>query len=172
MGTSYSHFREALRKGHAREASDLYYSKRSLKDSVLPNHPLGCDEEDNTALHYAAKFGLQEMYVDLINRGGKPDQKNKRGKNCLHLICGQPGKQRTFMLRFTLEAGLYGMDLAHVLEEKDEVREGRKGEGGAKHSTGGVAGWKYCLSVYTGWKYSPARGSKLRLARVCGGEQS
>ena len=140
MGTSYSHFREALRKGHAREASDLYYSKKSLRDSVLPNHPLGCDEEDNTALHYAAKFGLKEMYVDLINRGGKPDQKNKRGKNCLHLICGQPGKQRTFMLRFTLEAGLYGMDLAHVLEEKDEVREGRKGEGGAKHSTGGVAG--------------------------------
>ena len=125
MGTSYSHFREALRKGHAREASDLYHSKKSLRDSVLPNHPLGCGQEDNTALHFAAKFGLKDMYVDLINRGGKPDQKNKLGKNCLHLICGQPGKQRTHMLRFTLEAGLYGMDLAHVLEEKDEVRIGR-----------------------------------------------
>lgn len=144
MGSSFSSFREALRKGHGREASDLYYSKKSLRDSVLPNHPLGYGREDNTALHYAAKLGLKDLYVDLINRGGKPDQKNKRGQNCLHLICGEPGTQRTDMLRFTLEAGLYGMDLAHVLEEKDEVRgerAGRKEEEG-QNILLGMAGWK------------------------------
>jgi len=82
---------------------------------------LGNRGDDSTALHCTAKFGMKKLYIDLINHGGKPDQRNKQGKNCLHLICGQGrGEDRTEMLRFTLEAGLYGMDMCHVLEERDE----------------------------------------------------
>ena len=123
MGTSNSRFHEALHKGNIHEVYGLYYSNKSLRDSVQPNQPLGNRGDDSTALHCTAKFGMKRLYIDLINHGGKPDQRNKQGKNCLHLICGQGrGDDRTDMLRFTLEAGLYGMDMCHVLEERDEVR--------------------------------------------------
>ena len=47
---------------------------------------------------------------------------------------------RTDLLRFTLEVGLYGMDLEHVLEEKDE-------EGNTALHLAAAAGLKDCVEV-------------------------
>ena len=70
---------------------------------------------------------------------------NKQRQNCIHLIClrALTPRIRTDMLRFTLEAGLYGMDLEHVLEERDE-------EGNTALHLAAACGLKDCVEVGCG----------------------
>lgn len=129
MGNYSSQFLKALRDGDTRRASELYHTKSSLRDKLEPNLNLGSDHGGNTYLHYAALYGLKEMYKELIlHQRGKPDIKNSLRQNCLHLICraeGQAGlvdiRVKKDMLNFTLTEGLKGMDLQHLLKEKDQV---------------------------------------------------
>jgi len=102
MGTSNSRFHEALHKGNTHEVYGLYYSNKSLRDSIQPNQPLGNRGDDSTALHCTAKFGMKKLYIDLINHGGKPDQRNKQGKNCAApgSVVEEQGEGRAEMLRF------------------------------------------------------------------------
>lgn len=124
MGITQSRFHEALRHGNHEEAYNLYSTKKSLRDSLEPNTPLGQHHEDNSILHYAAQHAMAWLYRSLITRGGKPDLRNGLHQNSLHLVCGVSSRPdaRRDILKFTLEEGLHGMDIAHVLEEKDEVR--------------------------------------------------
>lgn len=124
-----SKFLGALRSGNVEEASRLYEGKVQLRESLQPNSPLGSDhDENNTYLHYAALLGIHKMYGDLIRlNGGKPDMKNAQRRNCLHLIClcktGGPLSAeddiRHNMIELTMEEGLKGMDLKHLLAERD-----------------------------------------------------
>ena len=125
MGNSSSVFLNALRQGDVTRAKDLYRTKISLREGLEPNQSLGTEHGENTYLHYAALYGMDQMYRDLINLRGKPDMKNSQRRNCLHLICLNEkgsGKTKCEMLQLTLKEGLKGMDIQHLLCEKDEVR--------------------------------------------------
>ena len=132
MGNNVSNqFLRALRDEDVVKASELYHSKAQLRAGLQPNLNLGSEHHDNTYLHYAAHLGLSEMYENLIHEHGKPDMKNAQRRNCLHLICHKPSTGGTTngcddvtkcnMLRLTMADGLAGMDLKHLLAEKDEV---------------------------------------------------
>ena len=75
MGSSTSRFRDAVARGDMSEAYGLYYSKKSIRDAVDPNAPIGGIYGDNTLMHYAALYAMKQLYVDLVNSGGRPDQK-------------------------------------------------------------------------------------------------
>lgn len=127
---SSNQFLSALRSGDAVKASELYKTKSQLKENLQPNQSLGSEDHDNTYLHYAALYGLEDMYTDLIRKQGKPDMKNSQRKNCLHLICtsslghSDPIYDHTKrkMLLLTFNEGLEQMDLKHLLAEKDMVQ--------------------------------------------------
>lgn len=132
MGNNVSsQFLRALRDEDVMKATELYHTKAQLRASLQPNLSLGSEHHDNTYLHYAAHLGLSEMYGDLIHEHGKPDMKNAQRRNCLHLICCKSSAGDTTsgcdditkcnMLQLTLRDGLAGMDLKHLLAEKDEV---------------------------------------------------
>ena len=120
-------FLRALRTGDTARASQLYQTKAKLRQSLQPNLNLGSEHNDNTYLHYAALYGMQEMYGNLLGQKGKPDMKNSQRRNCLHLIClgadmrGTQDTTKCQMLELTVKEGLEGMDLKHLLAEKDEV---------------------------------------------------
>ena len=123
MGASFTtRFREALAKGDTAEAYILYYNKKEVREDILPNGAL-IDHHGtgDSALHMAAYHAMRRLYTDLITKGGKPDLKNGRRRNCLHLIClkSDSPAERLEMLRVSLEVGLYEMDVEHVLAEKD-----------------------------------------------------
>ena len=67
---------------------------------------------------------------------------NKERCNCLHLICSGELREahRLDMLRFTLEAGLYGMDISHILEEKNN-------DGNTALHLAATAGLRDCVEV-------------------------
>lgn len=129
MGNSSTLFLRALRDGDTKRASELYHSKPALRVKLEPNLSLGSDHGGNTYLHYAALYGLKEMYKELVLfQRGKPDIKNSLRQNCLHLICKADGQASAVdvrvkrdLLDFTLSEGLKGMDLQHLLKEKDQV---------------------------------------------------
>lgn len=130
MGNYWSsQFLRALRAGDTVKASQLYKTKAKLRQSVQPNLSLGLEHNDNTFLHYAALYGMQDMYRDLLKQNGKPDMKNSQRRNCLHLIClgaeqrGTLDAAKCQMLELTVKEGLEGMDLKHLLAEKDEVND-------------------------------------------------
>lgn len=132
MGNQCStQFLHALRDGDAAKAEEMYRTKKKqLIDGLQPNQSLGSEHDNNTYLHYAALYGLQSMYSDLLQLRGKPDMKNSKRRNCVHLICMGEGKvgegsqdsAKHQMLEQTLVEGLEGMDLKHLLGEKDQVR--------------------------------------------------
>lgn len=125
FGNSSSAFLKALSRGDTEKAGELYRTKEQLRENIDPSLRLGPDHEDNTYLHYAALYGMKDMYFDLLSRHGMPDMKNSQRRNCLHLIClGQKinDQVKQEMLTRTLEEGLQGMDLQHILGEKDKVK--------------------------------------------------
>ena len=127
-GYYHNQFLRALRSGDTAKANFLYKSKPKLRESIQPNVNLGSEHNENTFLHYAALYGLQEMYQDLLKHKGKPDMKNSQRRNCLHLIClhedsaANRDATKRGMLEQTVTEGLEGMDLQHLLAEKDEVK--------------------------------------------------
>lgn len=134
MGNNSSNqFLRALRHGDHVKASELYHTKVRLKENLQPNLSLGVEHNENTLLHYAALYGMEQMYSDLISRQGKPDMKNCQRRNCLHLIClcstvrGIEDHTKCAMLELTFKEGLHGMDIKHLLAEKDEVSHSRDG---------------------------------------------
>ena len=131
MGNQCSaQFLRALRDGDIAKADEMYRTKKKqLVEGLQPNQSLGSDHDNNTYLHYAALYGLQNMYSDLLELRGKPDMKNSQRRNCVHLICmgrdgvreGSQDSGKHKMLKQTLTEGLEGMDLKHLLAEKDQV---------------------------------------------------
>ena len=134
MGNQCSvQFLRALREGDTQKARDLYTTKKKqLMEGIQPNQSLGSEHSHNTYLHYAALYGLEDMYSHLLTLKGKPDMKNSQRRNCVHLICmGRDGEgegatlnqdhSKYQMLQLTIEEGLQGMDLKHLLAEKDIV---------------------------------------------------
>lgn len=124
MGGYHSRFISALKQGDAVAALDYYNKKKNVRDAIKPNEPLGAEHRGNTVLHYTAKLNLRSVYTNLLDRGGKPEYKNDYRMNCLHLICQGPCEDQALkedMLRITIEIGLCGMDVEHVLTEKDIV---------------------------------------------------
>ena len=168
MGNWSSQFVGALRNGDVGKASELYLSKAQLRSGLQPNQALGPD--DNTYLHHSARLGMAQMYQDLIVLKGKPDMKNAQRRNCIHLICLQPsaeghsagghydeGQVKREMLEYTLKEGLEGMDLRHLLAEKDEVS------------------WCFCpacilanVGAFPGWQHSPPLGGRGWPDGLCG----
>lgn len=126
MGNLSSQFVRALRTGDVDKASELYFTKTQLRECIQPNQSLGSEHHDNTYMHYAAQLGMAHMYQGMIHLKGKPDMKNSQRRNCLHLICSQSSgvqasQVKRDMLELTIKEGLEGMDLKHLLAEKDEV---------------------------------------------------
>jgi len=123
MGNHYSQFLKALQKGDREAAIDIYQKKKTVRESIKPNEPLTGDT--NSVLHYVAYLNMKEVYIDLLQNNvvhSHPDNKNGQRKNCLHLIAiGPRDSEKTDMMLVTLENGLNGMDIKHVLSEKDEV---------------------------------------------------
>ncbi len=125
MGNQAAQFQKAVREGDTRKAYSLYYTREAVRAKLEPNVSLGPDYKGNTCLHYMAYFAMQKLYEDMVKQHrGKPDMKNDERKNCLHLLCatGEEGSVKRDMLQFTLSEGLAGMDLLHLLKEKDMVR--------------------------------------------------
>ncbi len=123
MGNHYSSFVRALRDGDAAAALDLYTKKKAVREAIKPNEPTG-DPEDNTIMHHLARLNISTVYQELLGmRVGLPDMKNRDRQNCLHLLCAQSGSEeiKHIMLKTTLDIGLQGMDIKHVLSEKDLV---------------------------------------------------
>lgn len=130
MGNSFTQFANALRQGLPQKASELYYSDKKVRNAVWSrmNENLGEEYNDNTVLHFTAMLKMKELYCELIAIGGKPDMKNGNRRNCLHLLCvvgsrGGTEEEVREMMKYTLDYGLHGMDLQHVLEERDDVCE-------------------------------------------------
>ena len=129
LSGSSTQFLKALRDGDTKLAMELYKSKANLREKLEPNLSLGPEHKGYTYLHYAALYGLEQMYEELVLRqNGKPDIKNSLSQNCLHLLCmvdRQCGdvdiSWKRKLLAFTLRYGLKGMDLQHILGEKDQV---------------------------------------------------
>ena len=122
MGFYHSKFIDALRRGSDEEARAHYTTRKSVRDSVEPNTSLGPTHGDNSVLHYAALHAMEWLYRDLLLQGGKPDMRNGVARNSLHLVCtgrNRPRSRET-ILRLTLEEGLGGMDVEHILRERDE----------------------------------------------------
>ncbi len=149
MGNHYSVFVRALKRGDAAAAVDMYNRKKSVRESIKPNELSG-DTQANTILHHLAKLNMISVYNELLLTGNAiPDMKNNQRENCLHLICQGPGKQavKANMLGATIDVfGLHGMDLHHVLSEKDQV---------PPHTphTHTRNGWYYGVS-FSGWQCS------------------
>lgn len=122
MGFHQSKFIDALKRGAEDEARTHYTTRKAVRDSVEPNTSLGPAHEENSVLHYAALHAMEWLYCELLARGGKPDMRNSLASNCLHLVCSKRNRPRLreSILRLTLEEGLYGMDVEHVLRERDE----------------------------------------------------
>lgn len=125
MGVGYSQFVSALKQRDTLAALDLYNRKKAVRDGIKPNDPLGADHKGNTVLHYVAQLHLATIYEELLMKDGKPDLKNDDRRNCLHLICQGSGKAgpsvQERMLCSTVNSGLRGMDIEHVLSEADIV---------------------------------------------------
>ena len=121
MGLQQTRFHDALRRGDHGEVHSLYTTRKTVRDSVEPNSPLGPGHGGNSVLHYAALHGMAWLFRDLLARGGKPDMRNEDAGNSLHMVCGGSNRAdiRQRILRLTLEEGLTGMDVKHVLREKD-----------------------------------------------------
>ena len=136
--------------GDVVEATALFFGKKSVRESLQPNAPCpGQEHDSNTPLHYAASLAMKEVYFDLLGQQGgggggggvwRPDVKNAKRKNCIHLLCtsnattvrgeegggggggGEEGGVRAEMLKRTIESLEEArMEVAHVLEEMDEV---------------------------------------------------
>lgn len=122
MGSNHSKFIEALRMGSGEEARMYYTTKKSLRDSMEPNTPLGATHGENSVLHYAALHAMEWLYRDLLLKGGKPDMRNEAAQNSLHLVCMNNNRKhsRETILHLILTEGLYGMDVEHILRERDE----------------------------------------------------
>ena len=75
MGYNQSRFHEAVSRGNQSEAYALYFNKKSIREGIQPNSPLQIGPNENSALHYAALFAMKQLYMDLVNKGGKPDMK-------------------------------------------------------------------------------------------------
>ena len=75
MGSKSSRFREAVHSGDTEQAYELFYRKKSIRESIDPNLSLGASYNENTPLHCAALHGMKQLYIDLIAVGGRPDQK-------------------------------------------------------------------------------------------------
>jgi len=126
MGNQAAQFQRAVREGDTSKAYSLYYTKEAVRTKVEPNVALGAEYDGNTLLHFMAYHAMKKLYEDMINQHkGKPDFKNDKRQNCLHLLCatGEEGSVKRDMLAFTLSVGLPGMDLGHLLKEKDLVKE-------------------------------------------------
>lgn len=122
MGFYQSKFIDALQKGKDEEARYYYTTRKAVRENVEPNTSLGVNHEGNSALHYAALHGMEWLYRDLLLRGGKPDMRNGAARNSLHLVCMKMYRahSRETILQLVLEEGLVGMDVEHILRERDE----------------------------------------------------
>ena len=68
--------------------------------------------------------------------------RNAAARNCLHLVCchRNRGSSREAILRVTLADGLVGMDVEHVLRERDE-------EGNTALHLAAAAGLRRCVEL-------------------------
>lgn len=124
MGNHAAQFQKAVREGDTSKAYSLFYSKDGVREKLEPNVSMGADFEGNTCLHFVAYFAMKKLYLDLVRKHrGKPDMKNDKRQNCMHLLCatGEEGSVKRDMLYFTLSEGLSGMDLKYLLKDKDLV---------------------------------------------------
>lgn len=122
MGLHYSKFIDAVQRGNEEEARNYYSTRKAVRDRVEPNTSLGPGHGENSILHYAAFYGMDWLFRMLLTHGGKPDMRNGAARNSLHLVCMKQNRpnRREAILRLILEEGLVGMDIEHVLRERDE----------------------------------------------------
>ncbi|CAI8031040.1 Ankyrin repeat and IBR domain-containing protein 1 [Geodia barretti] len=146
MGLYHSRFIEALKNGSEDEVRQLYNNRKSVRDRIDPNTSLGPAHNDNSVLHYAALHAMEWLYRDLLTRGGKPDMRNGVARNCLHLVCScvesnkREAERRARIVLLTIHEGLFGMDVEHVLRERDE-------DGNTALHLAASAGLQSCVEV-------------------------
>ena len=102
----------------------LSYYRKLSGYNIQPNLKYGPTNGDNSPLHYTAMHGMKELYIELLERGGKPDLANGDKRNCLHLICqvARRATDRLEMLIYTLDwEPLQILDTKHLLKQKDKV---------------------------------------------------
>ena len=166
MGTYNSKFIEALKQGAEEEARQYYTTKKAVREGVEPNASLGPAHGDNSPLHYAALHAMRWLYSDLLARGGKPDMRNAAARNCLHLACsaGDHAPSREAILSLTLYEGLSGMDVEHVLRERDE-------EGNTALHLAAAGGLRGCVELLLTCKADPyVANKKEQMAADCAAE--
>jgi ankyrin repeat protein len=170
MGVYHSRFIEALKKGSEDQARQLYSNRKSVRDGIDPNASLGPAHDNNSVLHYAAIHAMEWLYRDLLTRGGKPDMRNGAARNCLHLVCSRVGsskkeaERRERIVLLTIHEGLSGMDVEHVLRERDE-------DGNTALHLAASAGLQSCVEALLDNKADPyVTNKKEQTAADCASE--
>ena len=87
MGSSTSKFRKALQRGEGVEAMHIYLKNPDIKRNLDPNCSFGVNHGDNTALHYAATYGMKAFVREFLEERANPNIRNGLGQNALHCVC-------------------------------------------------------------------------------------
>ncbi len=85
MGGSTSKFKKALQQGNEVVAFQIYVQNPDIRERLNPNIPYDYVEQ-NSLLHYVARYCMKSLLRDFIKRGGNPNFTNKHGQTCLHML--------------------------------------------------------------------------------------
>ena len=86
MGNSVNKFRKALQQGNELLACQLYVQNPDIRERLDPNSSDKDNQQHNTPLHYAAKFGMKSLLRDFLIRGGNPNKQNSLDQTALHML--------------------------------------------------------------------------------------
>ena len=86
MGNKAAKFRSALHNNNHEAALALYQSERKLRENLNPNTPYSKQYDQNTPVHYAAKYAMPKMLALLLEKGGDPNKTNMHQETSLHVL--------------------------------------------------------------------------------------
>ncbi|CAG0886401.1 unnamed protein product [Cyprideis torosa] len=88
MGGASSKFKKYLQNGDEFAAMQLYQTSPDLRKHLDPNLSYGDSHKNNTALHYAAKYGMKHLLrAFLFELAGDANIANGNDETSLHCAC-------------------------------------------------------------------------------------
>ena len=71
------------------EALELWLDNPKLRERIDPNAPMkwSWNQDADTPLHYAARYGSKPLLWLLLSKGGDPFVRNAKGETPMHIVC-------------------------------------------------------------------------------------